>query len=397
MTRKNNNNNDGICNINTKDPSLRIEMVEKYIGRKITARKIAIILNIKVRQVWYLIKNYKEKGKLSLLHGLRNKPSNHSIEKEKKEKVIELIKQDKYKDFGPTLLSEYLLEKEHMNINHETLRRLMNNNKLQTFKRERKECFGEMLQIDGTFHRWFTSEELKEEDRKACLINLIDDSANTNLMLFDKQETMICACKVLWLWICKYGIPQSIYCDRRNMYVGSGNKDKESLNNPKGYFRTTCDNLNIKITEANSPQAKGRIERSNKTHQDRLVKALRFNNITTIEEANKYLLNEYIDEHNRKFSTTLNINNTGVCTDSSVIDVHRKLDNNITLNDICYIEEQRKVNNDWTISYKGRLYQLKKQSIYHPPCKSTVYVRKDMDGNVSIFYRKFPMEYTVLR
>jgi hypothetical protein len=84
----------------------------------------------------------------------------------------------------------------------------MNNNKLQTFKRkrkpyrtkrERKEYFGEMLQIDGSFHRWLTNEELKEEDRKACLINLIDDSANTNLMLFDKQETMICACKVLWL------------------------------------------------------------------------------------------------------------------------------------------------------------------------------------------------------
>jgi hypothetical protein len=286
MTRKNNNNNDDMRNINTKDPSLRIEIVEKYIGRKITARKIAIILNIKVRRAWYLIKNYKEKEKLFLIHGLKNKPSNHSIEKEKKEKVIELIKQDKYKDFGPTLLSEYLLEKEHMNINHETLGRLMNNNKLQTFKRkrkpygtkrERKECFGDMLQIDDSFHRRFDNEELKEEDKKACLINLIDDNSNTNLMLFDKQETMVCACRVLWLWICKYGIPQSICCDRRNMYVGGGNKDKEKteLNNPKGYFRTMCDNLGINIMEANSPQAKGRIERSNKTHQDRLVKALR--------------------------------------------------------------------------------------------------------------------------
>jgi hypothetical protein len=245
------------------------------------------------------------------------------------------------------ILSEYLYKYEHTNINHEhtninhkTLRRLMNKNKLQTFKRkrkpyrtkrERKEYFGEMLQIDGSFHRWFTNEEgnnitIEEKDRKACLINLIDDSTNTNLMLFAKQETMICACKVLWLWICKYGIPQSIYCDKRNMYMTDKdiinrdtNKEKIELNNPKGYFRTMCNNLNINITiiQTNSPQTKGRIERNNKTHQDRLVKtlrfnnivnieeALRFNNIVNIEEANRYLLNEYINEHNERFSISL--------------------------------------------------------------------------------------------
>jgi hypothetical protein len=148
------------------------------------------------------------------------------------------------------------------------------------------------------------------------------------------------------------------------------------------------DNLNIRIIEANSPQAKGRIERSNKTHQDRLVKALRFNNIINIEEANKYLINEYINEHNEKFSISLQGNR--------IIDVHRKLDDDITLNDICYIEEQRKVNNDWTISYKGILYQLKKQSQYHPPQKSIVYVRKTYNDEIYIFYRGMTIEYIVL-
>jgi transposase len=386
-----------------KNLEYRKYLLEDYLNGKLTANRIAELLNLKLRQIRRLIKNYREHGASSLLHGLRNKPSNNTDVK-LKEKVIELIKQDKYKDFSPTLLSEYLLKYEHITINHETLRLWLKENKLQTFKRrrkpyrakrEKKEYFGEMLQIDGSFHKWFSSEELKDEDRKACLINLIDDSTNTNLMLFDKQETMICACKILWSWICKYGIPQSIYCDRRNMYVGSGNKDKEKieLNNPKGYFRTMCDNLNINIIEANSPQAKGRIERSNKTHQDRLVKALRFNDITTIEEANKYLLNEYIKEHNERFSLSLQGNR--------IVDIHRPIDTimgkNITLNDICYIEEIRKVNNDWTISYKGILYQLKKQSIYHPPCKSTVYVRKDINGNVSIFYRNRAIEYIVLK
>ncbi|MDR2760256.1 MAG: hypothetical protein LBB09_00205, partial [Rickettsiales bacterium] len=119
-----------------------------------------------------------------------------------------------------------------------------------------------MPQIDGSFYEWFISSDIiNKEDKKACLINLIDDGANTNLMLFDKQETMVCACRVLWLWIQKYEIPQSICCDRRNMYITDkdNNKEKTELNNPKGYFRTMCDNLNITIIPANSPQAKGRV------------------------------------------------------------------------------------------------------------------------------------------
>jgi hypothetical protein len=167
------------------------------------------------------------------------------------------------------------------------------------------------------------------------------------------------------------------------------NKEKSELSNQKGYFRTMCDNLNINIIEANSPQAKGRIERSNKTHQDRLLKALRFNNITAIAEANKYLLDEYINEHNEKFSIPL--------LGNRILDIHRPINKNINLNDICYIEETRKVKNDWTISYKGIFYQLKRQSIYHPPCKSTVYVRKDIEGNVSIFYRNVRIEYTIVK
>jgi Glu-tRNA(Gln) amidotransferase subunit E-like FAD-binding protein len=122
MSRKNNGNGINDSNINTKDLSHRIDLMEKYIEGKITAQKVADILGLKIRQVWNLIRNYKEVGKLSLIHNLTNKPSNHSIEKETKEKVLELIKQDKYKDFGPTLLSEYLKKYENTEINHETLR-----------------------------------------------------------------------------------------------------------------------------------------------------------------------------------------------------------------------------------------------------------------------------------
>ncbi|HSQ97451.1 MAG TPA: hypothetical protein VLL98_01900 [Rickettsiales bacterium] len=252
-----------------------------------------------------------------------------------------------------------------------------------------------MLQIDGTFHKWFITDEIKfDNDRKACLLNLIDDATNINELLFDKQETMNCACLVLWNWIKKYGIPYSIYCDKRNMYVS--NKYYEELNNDKGLFRQMCNNLNIRVITTNSPQAKGRVERSNQTHQDRLTKLMRLNNIKSIKEANNYLLNEYIKEHNKKFA--MNIKNTKKYSNinnniDDIIDIYTKISKSIKLDDICYTEETRKLNNDWTISYKNEWYQLKKQSKYNPPCKSTVFVRKTINGIIKIFYRNNEIEY----
>jgi hypothetical protein len=170
--------------------------------------------------------------------------------------------------------------------------------------------------------------------------------------------------------------------------------------NEKGYFRTLCNNLNIHVQVANSPQAKGRVERSNGVHQDRLTKLMRLKNITNIEEANKYLIDEYIEKHNNRLSLiTKAIDGRLINKETGweVVDIHRPLKDNTALNDICYMEETRRVNNDWTAYYKGECYQLKEQSIYHPPCKSTVYVRKDIEGNVSIFYRNVRIEYTIVK
>jgi hypothetical protein len=394
---------------NTKDVFHRVSIVEKCVANLLTQLKASELLGISLRQMQRLVKDYKAKGKLSLLrHGLANKPSNHSLRREQKEKILEIIKQDKYRDFGPTLLGEYLEKYETIRINVETLRLWLKENKLQTFrrkrksyrtKRERKEHFGQMLQIDGSFHRWFISKDItNKEEGKACLLNLIDDTTNTIELLFDKQETTKCASLLLWQWIKKYGIPLSIYCDKRNMYLSDKDKEKTELNNPKGYFRTMCTNLNIEIIQANSPQAKGRVERGNKTHQDRLTKALKYNHIVDIENANRYLREEYVETHNKKFTIALEENR--------ILNVHRQLNEfnfegkigvDITLNDICYIEEIRKLRNDWTVSYKGKWYQLKKQSQYYPPTKATVYVRKDTGNNISIFHRNMAIEYTVLK
>jgi hypothetical protein len=306
------------------------------------------------------------------------------VEKEAKEKALELIKQDKYGDFGPALLSERLLKCEYIEINRETLGLRLKENKLQTFKRrrsphgtkrERKKCFGETSQIDGTFHRRFAGEEggdatIKEEDGKARLLNLTDDATNASPTLFDKQETMMRACGALRLWMTKYGMPRSVCRDGRNMYVGGGNKDKEKndLNNPKGRFRTMRDDLNVNVMEADGPQAKGRMERSNGARQDRLAKALRFNNAASVKEADRCLMNEYADERNKRFSFS--------SLGNGITDMHGRLNKDTSLNDMCRAEETRKVNNDWTASYKGRLCRLKKRSQYRPPAKSAVICQK---------------------
>ncbi|GHU27163.1 hypothetical protein FACS1894152_3350 [Bacilli bacterium] len=260
-------------------------------------------------------------------------------------------------------------------------------------KRERKDCFGRMLQLDGSFHDWFTGDKIaNKKDGEACILNLIDDSTSVNMIRFDRQETSECASLLLWDWICLYGVPYSIYCDKRNMYITEKDKDGRNSNSKKGYFRTMCANLNITITTANSPQARGRIERSNQTHQDRLVKKMRPEGITTLEKANEYIKNEYMDEHNGKFAEQIN----------SVEDIHgelppdRETGKTVTLDDICYIEEHRKVRSDWTISFDKHEYQLKKQREHGPPCKATVFVRKTIGGRVSIFYGSFPVKYEVI-
>ncbi|MDR2760367.1 MAG: ISNCY family transposase [Rickettsiales bacterium] len=391
-----------------KDISYRISVLDKCIANLITQAKASELLNISLRQTQRLIKNYRKQSKAGLFHKLSHRPSNHTIDKEIREKVLKLAEK-KYYDFNPTLMSECLQKEEKIEVNSFTLRLWLKKEKLiirlrkrksYRTKRERKEYFGEMLQIDGSFHEWFIgSSVVNKEDRKACLINLADDATNTIELLFDKQETTKCASLLLWKWIKKYGIPQSIYCDKRNMYSTEKDKEKNSLNGEGGYFRTLCDNLNIRIIQANSPQAKGRVERSNGVHQDRLVKLMRLKNITNIGEANEYLINEYTEEHNNRFSLIKALNEKLINKETGleIIDVHRRLNDNITLNDICYMEEARKVNNDWTAYYKGEGYQLKKQSQCHPPTKSIVYVRRDIDGNVSIFYRNIRIEYTVVK
>lgn len=206
----------------SQDVTERYELIKSYEAGIISLSELKEKLSLSRQQVYRIIKSYHTKGLLGLYHGNRNKPSHHSYNPIKKSEIMRLIR-DKYYDCGASYASELLEEYEGIKINRETLRLwmkqeqlLINQRKRRPYRkhRERKTAFGEMLQIDGCFDYWFG-----RDNPKACLINLIDDATSYNLCYFDSQETIRAATIVLWKWIKKFGIPQSIYADRRNAYI----------------------------------------------------------------------------------------------------------------------------------------------------------------------------------
>ncbi len=361
------------------DVSERYEGITFYLSGKITIKELCERLRLSRAQVYRLINRYKEKGICGLKHQNKDKVSNNRYNETRKQEILRLIRETYY-DCGPSYASELLAENKGIDINRETLRLWMKSEKLlikqrkrkpYRQRRERKTAFGEMLQIDGCFDYWFG-----RDTKKACLINLIDDATSYNLCCFDEEETIRAAVIVLWQWIKKWGIPQSIYADRRNAYI---NYDLTESNN---FFGNLCRNLNIQTIPAFSPQAKGRVERSNQTHQNRLIPKLRLNNITTISQANKYLRMYYLPAHNKKFSQPV--------VDNS----HKILPNKSKLDDYAYLVSTRKVNNDWTIKYKAKTYQILRKNFC--PAKSTVYVKETFSGKVILLFKKQELLYKIV-
>ena len=363
----------------SKNVAERYELLKLYETGNINIKELSQILNVSNQQGYKIVKRYKQEGIKSLYHGNKNKPSNNSYDITKKMEILALIR-EKYYDCGASYASELLEEYEGIRINRETLRLWMKSEQLLAKqrkrkpyrqRRERKSAFGEMLQIDGCFDYW-----LGRDKPKACLINLIDDASSYNLCYFDEQETIKAATIVLWKWIKKFGIPQAIYADRRNAYI---NYDLTESNN---FFGNLCRNLKIQTIPAFSPQAKGRVERSNRTHQERLIPKLRLHNITTIKESNRYLSNYYLYNHNKKFALQIQE------------DRHRKLPEKAKIDDFAYEITERKVANDWTVKYKAKTYQILRRN--YCPAKSTIYVKETFTGKIILLFKNQELSYNII-
>ncbi|MDR0908549.1 MAG: ISNCY family transposase [Spirochaetaceae bacterium] len=367
-----------------KDRARVMELVKEG---KITLKDASAQLGISYRQGKRVYSDYVEGGEAALEHGNKGREPVNKTEKELVEKAMELFG-EKYDDFAPTFAAEKLEELDGIALSVSVLRRAMIANDLwvpaeNTFehrsRREAKEHFGELVQFDGSHHKWF-----EERGPRCCLITLIDDARKIRLSQFFDEETMFGAMKVLKMWIKRYGIPQALYCDRKNAFVltreATDSELLEGITKPKSHFGRACEKLGIEVIAAYSAQAKGRVERNHGIDQDRLVKELRLAGISTIPEANRFLLNYYLPKMNRKFSRT----------SRNPDDFHRPL-GKIKLNDVLCIEEERTVAKDFVVRYTARLFQILKNSKVLPRPGDKVTVRLWMDESIHVYWKGEPV------
>jgi hypothetical protein len=208
-------------------------------------------------------------------------------------------------------------------------------------------------------------------------MNMVDDATGTTLAQFHEQETIWGAVEVLRAWVKKYGVPRALYTDWKNVYVRPPNQEeRESGQRPLTQFGRMCAALGTQIIAASSPQAKGRVERNHGTHQDRLVKKLRLKKISTRAEANAFLRQRYLPDHNRRFRRAA----------AAAEDLHLPAPERSALDRIFCLEQERVISNDWVIHYEGRLLQLERQSGY-APAGQKVTIREARDGSLKLYYR----------
>jgi transposase len=346
----------------------------------------AQILGLSYRQTKRIWGRYQEEGAEGLQHRSVGRESGRAKSKKFRQKVLRLVRR-KYSGevgerFGPTLAAEHLKSEDKLEVDAETLRRWMlaeglwsqmRKRRAHRKRREAKAHFGELVQMDGSFHEWF-----ERRGPKGCLMNLVDDATATTLGLLGAEETIWTAAGVLRSWIEQHGVPVALYTDWKTVYLKEAS-EQQLLRGEVAVtqFGRMCERLGIRIIAANSPQAKGRVERNHGTHQDRLVKKLRRKNIGTYERANEYLESEYLPEHNRRFAHAA----------GSAQDYHRPKPSKKELDEAFRLESERVIGNDWVVRYENRFLQVQRQSNHHAPAKGKVVVCEWSDGRLEIRYR----------
>jgi hypothetical protein len=344
------------------------------------------LMRVSYRQAKRLWQRYREEGAAGLKHRSAGRPSNRAYQQKFRQQVLRLVR-EKYggpvgERFGPTLAAEHLAAEDKLPVATETLRRWMlaaglwsreRKRRVHRQRRERKEHFGEMVQLDGSFHRW-----LEGRGPQGCLIDLVDDATSTTWAQVGEQETIWAVVDGLRAWIERYGVPLALYVDWKNLYKRPATpKERLRGEEPITQFGRMCAKLGIELIAASSPQAKGRVERQHGTHQDRLVKKLRRKQIRSHEQANVYLRNEYLPEHNRRFARAA----------AQEEDYHRRAPRATELERIFRLESERRIGNDWVVRYQNRFFQLRPQSRHYAPALGKVMVCEGRHGNTAIEYR----------
>lgn len=370
----------------------RVEVLGRVKAKSLRLVDAATLLGVSYRQVKRLWRRFRRGGANALRHGAAGRVSNRQTAPRLRQRVLTLIRQkyggDVATRFGPTLIAEHLASEDGLTVDHETVRRWMLGAGLWSRqrrrtpyrqRRDRKRHFGELVQLDGSFHAWY-------EDRgpRRCLLTMVDDATSQSVGLFSGEETIWAAATVLRRWMAQHGVPHALYTDWKNVYVRAATAAERAAGLvPLTQFGRMCAALQIQIIPASSPQAKGRVERNHGTHQDRLVKKLRRLGIAEDVAANTFLETVYWPAHNARFTHPA----------AATEDFHRRCPSVRTLDRVFRIEETRTVGHDWVVRYQNRALQLTRQS-RQAPARSTVQVCEWPDGRLAIEYRGRPIAWT---
>jgi transposase len=363
----------------------RVEVLARVKAGALTVKSAAVLLRVGYRQAKRLVRRYRAEGAKGLRHAGVGRRSNRACPDAQRRRVVALIRA-KYSGavgvrFGPTLATEHLASEDGEVVSVDTVRRWMLAAGLWSrarkatphrSRRVRRAHFGELVQLDGSFHRWY-------EDRapQGCLLTLVDDATGHTGGRLGAQETTWAAVAVLRHWIEQHGVPHALYTDWKNVYVRAPTAAEQGTGVvPQTQFGRMCAALDIRIIAAHSPQAKGRVERNHGTQQDRLVKKLRRLQIADAPTANAFLEATHWADRNARFAQA----------PASAEDFHRRAPSKTTLDAIFQLETTRVLSNDWIVQYEGRPLQVTRQS-RQPPARSTVLVRENEAGVIEIRYR----------
>ena len=383
----------------TQAEQQKLATIKAAINRQITNGEAAGKLRLSVRQLQRLKVGVQRYGVSAVVHKLKGGTGNHHIDEELKKKLIEEIKL-KYLDFKPKFATEKLKEEYPVEVTSQTIRVWMTEEgiwKAHPQKkpeyhawRERREYYGELEQFDGSYHHWFEGRLLDElgNPKEVCLLASVDDATGKiTRAYFDFNEGVVPVFTFWKEYVEHLGKPTGIYLDKFSTYKIN---HKLAVDNSElmTQFQKAMKILDIEVISANSPQAKGRVERLFGTLQDRLVKELRLANISSITEGNRFLKEVFVPKFNNRFSVT----------PTREGNVHRALTKSeqSNLKSIFSIKSIRRVNFDYTIQFKNHFYQLEEIQPTTIRPKEQILVEEWLNGTIHFKFKGYDLKYFLL-
>lgn len=331
----------------------RLVVLNRVRDKELPRAAAAEVLRLSLRQVHRLYLRFIAEGDKGLVHQSRGKPSSRKIAQSECDKAMDLYRCT-YRGFGPTLLAEKLGPEHGIWVSHDTVRRWLiaegllercRKGRRSRRRRLRKERLGQMVQMDGSHHRWFEG-----RGPKCCLMVMIDDATGQLRGRFYGGETLVAAMDVFGRWCEEFGIPQSLYVDRAGIYRADREPTLEEIRSskqPLSQFARAMKELDVRLILARSPQAKGRVERANGTLQDRLVKEMRLAKISNIEQANAWLQqSRFFQKLSEQFGVK----------PADTTDAHRPVV--VDLSCVLCVKDKRSVSADACVRWQGQTLQL---------------------------------------